>query len=311
MFDHINAINKVLDNGGASKSSNSSDYLSEIPRTGLNPWPKSRMPIKIFIEPADQVEGYKTSYGNDLNAALSVWESVLSSYLSFQLVDKKDGCDIYIHWSHDTSNAVMKAEGGDCKHRATGMGMDYADVTLLTLDPSPSIKLADPLVSWVCMHELGHALGIGGHSSNPADVMFFASPQSNKMPALSQRDLDTFHKLYGEKLPDTWLSLNDEGNRMMGENRIDQAIEKFDGALKLNSNEPIIKQNLIIAEGRKGIDLMNKQDYVAAEQHMKRAMDFELEVRDNNFQLILKNYSVLLRNAGRAGEVGELYKRYK
>ena len=51
-------------------------------------------------------------------------------------------------------------------------------------------------VKMQCLHELGHALGLQGHSASPGDVMFpWTVPSSRDV--LSNRDKKTIKRLYG------------------------------------------------------------------------------------------------------------------
>ena len=56
----------------------------------------------------------------------------------------------------------------------------------------------------ICLHEIGHALGLVNHSQDPHDIMY---PYLISQNALSQRDLKTFHMLYDFQPPDSVLRL--------------------------------------------------------------------------------------------------------
>jgi hypothetical protein len=51
-----------------------------------------------------------------------------------------------------------------------------------------------------CRHELGHALGIGWHSADPNDVMYFSAIFADKEKEISNRDAATLAKLYATPL---------------------------------------------------------------------------------------------------------------
>jgi predicted Zn-dependent protease len=51
-------------------------------------------------------------------------------------------------------------------------------------------------------HELGHALGIWGHSSTETDVMYFS--QVRVPPAISRRDLNTLKRVYEQPTSIGW-----------------------------------------------------------------------------------------------------------
>ena len=46
------------------------------------------------------------------------------------------------------------------------------------------------------LHEIGHAIGILGHSNSINDIMYY-STASTKNTSPSLRDIDTVNKLYG------------------------------------------------------------------------------------------------------------------
>jgi predicted Zn-dependent protease len=57
----------------------------------------------------------------------------------------------------------------------------------------------DNLIRSVSLHEVGHALGLTGHSRHPTDVMFFSESLVDDKRELSARDRKTLVRLYSRK----------------------------------------------------------------------------------------------------------------
>lgn len=305
---HIPEIDKLLATGVGPDSLNKPDYIDELSTDQKQRWSANRMPLKIYLKPGDGVPGYKPSYGQALENALADWIKALEGKMSIVKVDDATKGDIVVKWTNDLTAGVNRSEGGDVRYSATAAGIDHADVTLLTLDPSPTVRLNDSLVYWISLHELGHGLGIVGHSRNPADIMFFSAPQKVN-PQLSSRDVQTIRRLYSEQL-ENWMTLNDQGIKLMHEQKYDAALQKLDKALRLRPDKTVIKTNIITTEGNHALKLLNENKLENVEQHFARALDLEQEVRDGNLPMLLNNYSVFLTRVARADEINDLYKHF-
>ncbi|MBX9568215.1 MAG: tetratricopeptide repeat protein [Candidatus Obscuribacterales bacterium] len=305
---HIPEIDKLLASGVNPESLNKPDYIDELSNDQKQRWSANRMPLKIYLKPGDGVPGYKPGYGQALEAALQDWIRALDGKMSIEKVDNQNKADIVVKWTNDLKEGVNRSEGGDVRYSATAAGIDHADVTLLTLDPSPTVKLNDSLVYWISLHELGHGLGIVGHSRNPGDIMYFSAPQKVD-PQLSSRDIQTIRRLYSEQL-ENWMTLNDQGIKLMHEQKFDEAIAKLEKALRLKPDKAVIKTNIITTEGNHALKLMNENKLDDVERHFARALDLEQELRDGNLPMLLNNYSVFLSRTARADEINDLYQHF-
>lgn len=305
---HIPEIDKLLASGVNPESLNKPDYIDELSNDQKQRWSANRMPLKIYLKPGDGVPGYKPGYGQALEAALQDWIRALDGKMSIEKVDNQNKADIVVKWTNDLKEGVNRSEGGDVRYSATAAGIDHADVTLLTLDPSPTVKLNDSLVYWISLHELGHGLGIVGHSRNPGDIMYFSAPQKVD-PQLSSRDIQTIRRLYSEDL-ENWMTLNDQGIKLMHEQKYDEALAKLEKALKLRPDKAVIKTNIITTEGNHALKLMTDNNLTDVERHFARALDLEQELRDGNLPMLLNNYSVFLSRTARADEINDLYKHF-
>ena len=68
-------------------------------------------------------------------------------------------------------------------------------VKILTVSRTTGQPLKDDEIKEVCLHEIGHVLGLGGHSNNSADIMYF-SVSARQLPGLTWRDKATIARLY-------------------------------------------------------------------------------------------------------------------
>jgi len=162
----------------------------------------SRMPIRICIASGAGVPGYQNSYYQDLMDACSQWALGSQNRITFTLAADPSQADIVCDWTADPNRIVEQGravEGGLTKLNGQPMpnGVDVAimsaRVTILT--NRGGMSLSDNDMKKVCLHEIGHALGINGHSNNNTDVMFF-SESPTIAPQLTMRDCATICKLY-------------------------------------------------------------------------------------------------------------------
>lgn len=162
-----------------------------------------RIPIRVFIASGTGVPGYQNMYNQDLMDAFSQWAVASEGRISFSLSTDPSQCDIHCDWTGDPKRVVehgRPVEGGLTKlngqplPNGIDVGIVSAKVTILT--NRSGAPLSDDDMKKVCLHEVGHALGINGHSSSNSDVMFF-SESPTILPSLTPRDKATICRLYG------------------------------------------------------------------------------------------------------------------
>jgi tetratricopeptide (TPR) repeat protein len=185
-----NAVEKAL----ASKPSGN-DYFSYATLEKTIRWTQTSAPIKVYISSSGGAN-FKPEYPGLMRDAFKQWSTASNGKVAFDFVTKSDGADIDCVWTNDPSKVSSPSEGGETRISSSGKGIDHATVTVLTADPSPDSPLSQNQLKAVCLHEIGHALGLLGHSPKPQDVMYCSIPPADAKVALSPRDVSTLQRLY-------------------------------------------------------------------------------------------------------------------
>lgn len=303
----VGAHIKDLERGSGTASSTAEDYFSDVTSQGGLRWSKKRMPVKVFIQNSSTVPGYRAAFEGILKTAFNAWTEASNGSFKFKFVDAAKDADILVKWTNDTKDVASIAEGGDVKFKHGPTGLNHVDLTILTLNPSKDQPLTDELVSWISLHEVGHAMGLLGHSTNPKDVMFVSAPQIAEAPTLTPRDKNTIVKLY---TTDTWMTLNDEGTECIESGDIDSALKRYSDALKLSPNNRVVQSNLVRAKYKRAITLFNDNKKSEAEPYFKEALEIEDKIKDDNLGSVVKAYCQFLRLQKRDSEAAELEKKY-
>jgi hypothetical protein len=157
-------------------------------------WRRSQMPLRVCIPlPPDDAFPASENVVDTISKAVLVWENTVEPGLpSFEFVAQGEDCDIPFRWFHRLERAEVLAQvqrdvsptGGDFRVRSVDMATKRA------------VGIGAPLdvLASTVTHEMGHALGLYGHSSSPIDVMY---PYLHEIALeLSQSDLETLRQIY-------------------------------------------------------------------------------------------------------------------
>lgn len=263
-------------------SHNPEDYFDEA--IGNNPirWNKENIPVKIFISDGSTKRGYKPSYETELQNALKAWEDASAGLIKFTPVDNQNQASIIFLWSDNPKDVSNPAEGGEALLRPLGNSLAAAKITVLTVDIDQGMHLNDQLIRLICTHELGHALGIAGHSPSPNDIMYSSLPLDYERLKISQRDASTLRKLYSLDLASVpharinaqgLLSSSDIANSSdlvaitrqatdaMNAKDYDKAVELLQAGVAKHPDSVSLKQNLGAALNNKGLMSMYAKQF--------------------------------------------------
>ncbi len=203
---HQTAVEKAL---STAKESGKNDYFQYATYGGATRWGSDHKPIKVYISSGSGIPDFKPEYAGLFKDSFKQWSSACQDVIAFELVNSADKSDIDCQWTNDTSKVSTPTEGGETRiSSASTKGIQHATITVLTCDPSPDSPLSQNQVRAVCLHEIGHALGLVGHSPRPQDIMYCSIPPADAKVALSPRDVSTLQRLYSSEATiglKTWL----------------------------------------------------------------------------------------------------------
>lgn len=146
-------------------------------------------PIKVYIETHPQeTRLYKARYVGYVQEGLNAWSDALDGRLRYTVTNNPNEAQIRVTW---VSGFAVKGQAGE-----TDYTVGDATIQLQTPDMPDNILRANIL------HELGHALGIGEHSTHNSDIMrsgrTWASYQEyvTYEPTLTEHDKQAIRRLY-------------------------------------------------------------------------------------------------------------------
>ncbi len=179
-------------------------------------WDEARLPLSLRVEAPEIAEPLRDGgahhsperYVEAVERAVATWEQALAPTLRFRRPVPGEPADLTIRLLGDrgpSRDGASQVLGGTPILRAcrvTGGDPTSGRVDVEFTVPWLEVYIADPFgllepnqVGRIALHELGHALGMRGHSPIPADLMF-AETRDRPVDELSVSDVNSFRALY-------------------------------------------------------------------------------------------------------------------
>ena len=173
------------------------DYFSQVTPTEVGYLVWSQFPVRVYIERASKDRGAEAAqrWVKAVLQAVQEW----NVYIPLEVVDRQDKADINIlglapPLRTSLTGKISRARSAETRYElyisnTSNPGILSHRCTIL-LRPSQTSQYLQA----AARHELGHAMGIWGHSSMATDALYFS--QVRNPPLISPRDINTLKRVY-------------------------------------------------------------------------------------------------------------------
>lgn len=179
------------------------DYFCQlICHSGIGYWPTERMPLRIYVPDNSTADGFSAIDREQIADCFNQWCALAPKQVQYKFVDSEKEADISFGQKRLTTelgfSRTVLAHTRPVTDGPSTWGVSRickAKIEVMQLTPEITSREDSrlPLRHGILLHEIGHSLGLLGHSCNAHDILFFQAVCKH----LTDRDKRTFQCLYG------------------------------------------------------------------------------------------------------------------
>lgn len=174
-------VYRRIQNVQQAKQNDTGDYIKDLDQTAK--WAK--MPIRVWIQ--------DSPYKATAQKAFGEWEVKTGKTVSFVLVSNPNTAQIKLNFVNKITDPVSDNNIGLTNTKTMFNCITSANIQILQKTESGSMKTYNQIYP-VVLHEIGHAIGLSGHSTRRNDIMY-ENNLTNDIH-LSNRDINTLKAIY-------------------------------------------------------------------------------------------------------------------
>lgn len=181
------------------------NYIEQVPLGDkILRWDAQTFPLKVYIK-KDTQNSVPPYYEPAITRAFRQWQN--TGPVKFKIIDNEKDANILVDII--SSQNMQKCDGPDCKYIVAFTKPTYNDSLLKKMDITfYDLNMAGKPYSEreiynTALHEIGHSLGIMGHSQNSDDLMYMQKTKDEAIDRfrsdfqlISPRDANTLSLLY-------------------------------------------------------------------------------------------------------------------